>query len=454
MDILKQMKIESVKEHNNTITVLTTGAKYIIDKSGEKGKIYCYQRINGERLMATLDFGCSFFLLTVERKDESVCLLHQRVRVMGSNCLRIQIRRDSVLDILWPGGPGLETLKLSFSGNFIPDYNVEKNNNIILIDEKGGVAFYPCLGLRGLEWRNLTEKDWAIEYTFNAYQYSQLLFSVFPPREFNYEQSVKERISHHGTIADWSPPYPTDDEIEEASKYTNILVVHEGIWRGKVTRTGKPVPTWEDVYADEGWCGIDGFVPVSEKEFIRVIKKAHSLGMRIIPYMNPGSSIYNGREFLDIIENKLLGKYEMDGVYFDGLSYFEGYSDRAVVDSYQLIRDTRTLLQDKIIYLHYSLELGSRYVFYPFIDAYADYTLKSEGSFGFNDKYLRYVISGRNTSNSIGYICHSIYPMDFMRELIDKALAVDARFYLGMPEKERDKLLKEEYFPKLRKMER
>ena len=36
-----------------------------------------------------------------------------------------------------------------------------------------------------------------------------------------------------------------------------------------------------------------------------------------------------------------------------------------------------------------------------------------------------------------------------MRWLIDPALAVKTRFYLGLPETEREVLLKEEYFPKL-----
>ncbi len=36
-----------------------------------------------------------------------------------------------------------------------------------------------------------------------------------------------------------------------------------------------------------------------------------------------------------------------------------------------------------------------------------------------------------------------------MRKLIDDALAVKARFYLGLPETEREVLLKKEYFPRL-----
>lgn len=36
-----------------------------------------------------------------------------------------------------------------------------------------------------------------------------------------------------------------------------------------------------------------------------------------------------------------------------------------------------------------------------------------------------------------------------MRRLIGRALAVKARFYLGLPETEQEVLLKEEYFPKL-----
>jgi hypothetical protein len=71
---------------------------------------------------------------------------------------------------------------------------------------------------------------------------------------------------------------------------------------------------------------------------------------------------------------------------------------------------------------------------------------------GTTDKYLRYVISGYNISNSIGHICYYEFALDFVKKLINKMLAVNARFYLSSPERKIEILLKKEYFPKLEKI--
>ena len=149
-----------------------------------------------------------------------------------------------------------------------------------------------------------------------------------------------------------------------------------------------------------------------------------------------------GKDFLDRIE-AALEEYGFDGVYFDGTAM-------DVLDSYEIIRAARALLGERLIYYHNTSDpLRSRNVFCPFINTYADYVLRAETTADFDDKYLRYAISGFNTSSTPNYICYFNYPIDFIRELIPKALAVKARFYLGLPEMEREQILKEEYFPKL-----
>ena len=99
----------------------------------------------------------------------------------------------------------------------------------------------------------------------------------------------------------------------------------------------------EDVYAESAYCCFD-YLPVNEKELVRVIKKAHSLKMKVIPYMSPFFSMAKGNVFLDRVKTTLR-KYEFDGVYFDGIS-------RDILYSYQMIKDTRALLKDRILYLH------------------------------------------------------------------------------------------------------
>jgi len=435
MDILKEMKVEKVEENKEEITVITTGAKYIIDKSGKTGKISSYQLLNKERLLATINFNYSFSTLSVERKDDSTCVLHQEVGGGGAY-LRLQINSDSLLDIY-----SCKELNLSFSGNFLSDYRAEKNGNILLIDEDGGIGIYPYKGLKNIESVNLSSKEWKIKYILD--NWSRILVSVFPPRKFNYTQSFKERVTHHSS---WTNPYPSDKMIEAAGKYTNVLVLHSMIWQGKYTRKGKALKTREDSYSDASFCCFD-YLPVDEKELIRVIKKAHSLKMKIIPYMSPFYSMAKGRDFLDRVED-VLRKYEMDGVYFDGIS-----SD--ILYSYRMIQDTRKLLGDKILYVHCTSDpLMSPNIYCPFIDTYADYILRAEHIKSFTNEYLRYVISGYNISNTIGYICYYDYPLDFIKKLIDRVLFVNARFYLGLPIGEREKLLMDNYFPDLERQRR
>jgi len=433
MDILKEMKVEKVEENKNKVIIVTTGAKYIIDKSGKTGKISCYQLLNKERLLATINFNYSFSTLSVEGKDDSTCVLYQQLKRGQCAYLRLGINRDSLLNIYSCG-----ELNLAFSSNFLPDYEVEKNGNILLIDEAGGMGIYPYKGLKNKELVKSNNEELRINY--NLDNYCQILVSLFPPRKFNYAQSFAERVAHHSFYPN---PYPTDRMIEEARKYTNILVLHEEIWQGNYTRKGKVLKTREDDYANAA-CSCFNYLPVNEKELRRIVKKAHSLKMKVIPYMSPFYSMAKGRDFLDRVEN-VLRKYEMDGVYFDGIS-----SD--ILDAYRIVKDTREMLKDKILYVHCtSGPLLSRNIYCPFIDTYADYILRAEHATHLTDEYLRYVISGYNISNTIGYVCYYDLPIDFIKKIIDKTLAVNARFYLGSPETERERLLKKEYFPKLEK---
>ena len=443
MNILNEMKVEKVTEAKDQITITTTGARYVIEKSGEKGRIFCYQLLNKERLLATINLNVPTHALTVERNDSSTCVIHQAGEMWGKWCgLNLQVNRDSLLEIFCS-----KELKLTFDGNFLPEYGAQKDGNVLLIDEIGGVGLYPYKGLNSMEIGNFTNKEWKANYLINGF--GRFWVSVFPPRKYNHAQSFEDRISHHGSLGNWDPPpypYPSDDAIEELGRYTNILVLHEMIWQGKFTRNGIPVRTIADNYADASFCCCE-YVPVDEKELVRVIKKAHSLKMRVIPYMSPFYSTAKGKDFLEKVKSRL-EKYDFDGVYFDDISMED------MLYSYQIIRETRELLKDKILYYHCTQgSLRSRNIYCPFIDTYADYILRAEGGAGFNDEYLRYVISGYNISNSIGHICTHSYPVDIVRKLVDKVLTAKARMYLGSgsPEIEAESFIKKEYFPRLDK---
>lgn len=436
MNTLNQMKVRDVRETQDRVRVVTTGAEYVFDRSGEEGRIDCYQRIERRRLLASIRLGCSLSTVSVEHKDPSTCVLHQQLgQGLSDHYLRVRIGGDSVLDLCSTRG-----LEVDVAGQFRPEYSATKDGNVLLADGSGGFGLYPCRGLRSVEASELGRREWRVQASLGPL--CRLLLSVFPPRTYNLAQSFEERVVHHGSIGPWAvPPFPSDEMLEGARRWANVLVLHEGIWQGKLTRAGKRVETLEDIYAEAAGCCHE-YVPVDEAELFRVVGKAHSLGMKVIPYMSPFYSTAKGAQFLGRVE-EVLHKYGMDGVYYDGVS-------ADVLDSYQMIQDTRRLLGDRILYVHCSFDpLMSRNVYCPAIDTYADYILRAENATRLNPRYLRWAVSGRHISNAIGYVCYYDLSTQDIRALVDEALAVDARFYLGSPETEREQVLKEVYFPKL-----
>ena len=103
MDVRKQMKIESVTETPQEITVVTTGAKYVFDKSKEKGRILCHQELNQKRLLATVELSWSLSSLSIEHQDEASCVLNQMRGATSCGYLRAQINSDSLLELCWLG---------------------------------------------------------------------------------------------------------------------------------------------------------------------------------------------------------------------------------------------------------------------------------------------------------------------------------------------------------------
>ena len=145
--------------------------------------------------------------------------------------------------------------------------------------------------------------------------------------------------------------------------------------------------------------------------------------------MSPNYSAAQGNDFLQRVKDAI-ETYEFDGVYYDGIS-------QDIIYAYQIMRGTRDIVGDGLIYFHCTgSPMRSRNMYCPFIDTYADYILRAEGTKDFTDRYLRYVVSGHNISNSIGYICYYFFPPDFVSATIPKALDVHVRFYLGSPETE------------------
>jgi len=444
MDTFKCMKIESVKEDEKQIIITATGAGYVIHKTPVKGRIECHQILNGERYIAGIDVDMPFERISIEHSDEHKCVLNLIPYDRDCRYLRIQVNSDSMVDIY-----SVFELRLTLTGTFLPEYFAGKDGNLLYIDQTGGIGIYPYRESRVMEMVSCNCRHWKVSYKLN--EHARFLISVFPPREFNYIQSYEDRIYHRSSVAHDGRslyPFPTDDEIEEAHKYTNIMVLHETIWHGKMSRKGIPVETSKDVYADGSYSCFD-YNSTNEKDFINTIRKAHSLGMKVVPYMSAFYSSAKGSDFLDRIKD-ILFRYDLDGVYFDGVP-------QDIVEAYEVVKKTRLILGDKLLYIHCTKKPVNHNVFCPFIDTYADFILRAEGVDYFKaagienyaQMYLRYVISGFNISNTIGNVCYHGYPEDLMEELIGKCFEYKARFYLGALEGNLEDMIKHKYFTEL-----
>ena len=212
------------------------------------------------------------------------------------------------------------------------------------------------------------------------------------------------------------------------------------IWQGKRTREGKQIVTGEDLHADACFCTAS-FVPFDEPALRACIKEAHALGMRVIPYMSPFYSVAKGRDFLEKVES-VLNRYGFDGVYFDGVSL-------DLRDSYEIVRAARAILRDRLLYLHCTSDPIGDDIRCPFIETYADFTVRGEHRASLlTDGYLRYMISGHNVSNAVGHVFYCDLPMDLIAELVGEIPEFHVRCFLASPETERERLLKQKYFVK------
>ncbi len=429
-----KMNIKSVFETPERTSVVTTGARYEFNKVAEKGTVSCYQRINEERLVARITFGHPFTTLSIEHHDDESVVLNQIVQ--STWYTKLVIRADGVLEIY-----SMPQLDLQFAGAFAPEYSGQRAGNLLLLDDIGGIGIYPCAWFTLRDTSGMAGRNWHLHYEGN--QFCRMYVSVLPPRPYNWERSYRDRIAHWGVNPPWTfGHYPSDEMVAKAAKYANILVLHTQIWHGKLSRAGVELTTEEQLNEDASYCSYD-YTPYDTAALHHLVNTAHDQGMQIIPYFSPTFSMASGSEFLEMVERKLT-QFGFDGVYFDGVTF-------DIQQAYELVRKARKMLGGRILYIHSTWEpLMSRTVYCPFIDTYADYILRGEHPADFDgEDYLHYVLSGYNTSNAIGLVCHCYYPPDFVQGIITKTMSFNGRFYLALPETDNERVLKESYLPVL-----
>lgn len=426
-------RVESVEDNGDAVTVETTGARFVFER-GQRLRIACYQRINSERLVAHITLSIVGETFLVEHEDDDQVVLRQRTT--DSWYTRLIVRADSVVELY-----SMTEMDVAVEGAFRPEYVVIKPPHAVLADQFGGVGCYGAHGVRLEEGGIYTTARW--KHRLKGDRFCRVFLSVFPPRPFDLQRSLEERIAHWGVNPPWTfGHYPSDAMIAEAAPFANILVLHTQIWHGQRTVRGLSLDSTDELLADAAYCSYD-WVPLDDAELRRVVDTAHAHGMRVLPYLSPTFTMAPMDHLLGETA-RLIDTYGFDGVYYDGLTF-------DLVQAYELMRRARALLGERILYLHTTYEpFGSRELIAPFLDTYADFVLRGEHPSDFSeDTYIRYVLCSRSTSNAIAHVCHCYYPPEFVARILDTVLDNDGRFYLALPQTENEAVLKRDYYPRL-----
>lgn len=440
MDARFGMGVEDVRTSAGELTVRTTGAEFVFEPAADT--LLLRQRLGKRRDTARVTFAAGALAgLTVERKGTGSVLMSA-----GGGRLQMRINGDSLLMI-----KDAEALSVSYEAGFHPAVSREYEGHVQLLDEYGGIGSYPATGPKVAS--NVQRGATA---SYRLAPEHVLWISISPPRPYDWDASLNDRVVWH-----WSKEtgYPADAQIEEWSRYGNILLQQS------------EVMLWQD------WSL--RFVPRhGVGEFERVVKTCRRFGMRNIVYTSPfyflagtdledkamnsfenfkGFSPGNGRGdnwplFVNEIA-RVMREYKPGGLYFDGI-----YNN--VVRTYLVTRKAREIVGDTgLLEYHATLSPGpcqhtppGNGLYVPQIDTWYNFILRGEGrqeNYG-DDAYLRYSVSTYNISNSIGVICNN-YDHKFDKTFIDRLLDNNVRmhFLIDWEGDSRLGLMEKHYWPTL-----
>jgi hypothetical protein len=420
------MAIESATEDAEAIRVLTKGAEFAFHKA--LGRIAISQRIPAKRPLGSVS-GLPLATVKLVRSGDREC------EISGApEAARFKVSSDGLVRISLPC-----PAEVVVAGDYEPRYRQHLGPDFFLPDEQGGLALYRISG-EGREEPPATWKaGWSIRY--QAATPGELWIAAFPPKPMDWAQS-QETMLHSFSC---QHPFPSDADLRGWRRLGSVLTLHSWIWRGKQG-------SQYGVEHDESYAAAD-FEPKSAEEFRRVVRTAHALDMKVIPYMSPYYAAQPTREGIDKFVASVAQRkqeYGFDGVYFDG-------AFSSVAAAYEVVLRTRQVIgDDGILHIHLT---GVPDMICPFIDCHADYLLRGEHA-GLAPDYARWHVSGYNLSNSIGTFCYDRLRVN--PGMIDLIFSVHARlpfwvadgtwngakYHLTEPEQQ---LMLREYYPRLNK---
>jgi len=408
------MRIERTYFDNGVFSIVTTGARF----EYVAGELKIYQGLGDEidtkRLIAIISIEGATKFDRAEANDDRV-LLH-------SENLNIGIYGDSTCILALK-----EKMNVKFTGSFKPDYEGRYKGELLLIDDSGGMEIYPQRYETGYEIKKieLGKKDWTAEYVLNANE--RVMIAAFPSRPFDWEESFNSNIviTYGGMGLGTGNTYgqmPSDYEIRQWSRKFDIIVMfYQGLYKNVKPSRQYPYPAGPYTIANE-------------PEFRRLVKIAHECGMKVAPYC---SLFYHYQKFKDVESfynqiKELRRKYQIDGVYVDGLMFdgkFKIWRIDDKISNWEMIRRLRHLFgADGVIVLH-DTQLGSPVGTVPNIDSYCTATLNGEGVpfESFEEPYVKYQVRKYGISNTIGLWKKGRHPSSLDKYIIDAELEMNCR---------------------------
>ena len=409
------MAVEGVEDGAEAL-VTTTGGVFRIRKAMDA--IECDQRIPARRRVATLKLppGSLRGIELIHRSSGAV--------VFEGAGTTLRINGDSTLMIA-PGQDGDIRAELAFA----PDCHFGAGGNHNFFDPNGGISFFDN-GDSPEPHLELENTPISVTWSWRA---GAVFWSVIsPPKPFDWDASFRHYAGQGSSHLRYV--YPSDGEIEAASKQASILFLHSEMLLWKAWQTD--------------------LTPRDPEKLAHVIKTARDRGMKVIVYTTPVWFLKNTpREHEQQIDptpgpmgtvphwgrpdnanlffqqiSRVFKEMSLDGFYFDGIFG----APEHLAASYYLTRAARELVGDDGILIYHGTgdapSIGGSRTYCPSLNAYYNYILRGEGEEKRADpEYVRYFLSSYNLSNSV---CLSLYKTDEIpsAEQIDLTLRANVRY--------------------------
>ena len=376
MDAAWHFQIEGVEASADLVTVTTTGATFAFSPATDR--VLCQQRLAKPRRSLLLYFPeGSLKGLAVAAQGTGAVILESAAGV------QFKVNCDSLLMIRSRDDVAVRCRVL-----FKPVQTYSYGPHHLLMDAFGAVGLFPIEGARGGE-----KTAGGAEFTYSLGGEQMLWCSIGPPREYPWEESLRERLIWQYTRKSPELAVPTNELIDEWQDRGTILWLQSEIMLWK---------SWHEA-----------FEPRLPEEFQRVIDYSHEVGLRVMAYCSPfyftkglgGDHTSTGENvalYLAAVRDLLERYPDLNGVYFDGV-----YS-RSVKNTYIVCRATRELIgNDRILEIHCTGNAPGGRCYNPAADTWANFILRGEGQGFVSQNWLRFYVSCYNISNAIGVVCNN-----------------------------------------------